>query len=262
MLAFLFFSAGLSSSLLGMGGGALIAVFLPPLASFSAKEAVALALFFSLTLSALNSFIFALRGRSRGALRPALALALAGGGAAFLSGFAAKGLSDMALRLILLIFLMIIAAAAFLKKLIQPQPRRLMLWGAGALMGLASGLCGFSGGAMASPLLHELKTLPPPRIAPALSLAVFFLSLFALLGWTGGGLSLAELSAMGGFFKTPIGGAALGGLALAGLALGHALHQKTSLKARLLLLRVLTGALFLQVFIEALFSLSSGIQNF
>ena len=236
-LLLLSFFAGAASSFFGIGGGIFLAALLPVISDFSAKSAIVLALFFSLFLSALNSLIFAVR-RPSVSFAPALFLVCTAAPAAYFSSLWARSFSNFTLRLILLSFLLILALLPFFKKFLSSFP----VWtaGGGLFMGLAAGLCGFSGGAFLSPVLHEVKALPLSRKAPTTAAVTFCMSLPALLGWDFGGV----------FFRQDAVLLQLGAFALPGLALGHYLQKTASLRLRVLLLRVLIYGLFLQTLWE------------
>ena len=250
-------ASGFFSSYLGFGGGIVIVSLLPVLTSLTPAESARAALLLVLCLSLSNTVIFARKRLIDWSW--ALSLTAAGSLAAFFSGRAAPGLSDFSLRFILWLFLLFVtvfsSAKIFLKGAFPfrpaAKPRRdegkrrgflrktLQQSAGGALMGLSSGLSGFSGGVILSPLLHETRALPLKNISPSLAVAGAALAVFALFGHqTAGGPFSASLQA-----AFPV----LLIFSFSGLAAGHFFHRKKDRFRRLVILRLVTGALFLTV---------------
>ena len=255
-------ASGFFSSYLGFGGGIVIVSLAPVLTNLSPAESARAALFLILCLSLSNAALFARKRLID--WNWALSMTAAGSLAAFFSGRAAPSLSDFSLRLILWFFLFFVTAlpsakifwrGAFpFRPAAKPRLNKtgsswrrgvfktLQKSACGALMGLSSGLSGFSGGVILSPLLHETRALPLKNISPSLSFAAAGLAVFALFGHqTAGGPFSDSLRA-----AFPV----LLIFSFSGLIAGHFFHRKKDRSRRLVILRLVTAGLFLTVSFE------------
>ena len=270
-LAALAFVSGFCSSYLGIGGGVVIVSLLPAFTDFSPTETIqiSLALMFFITL--LNSLIFLYKNLV--AWDWAGPLIVTGGAFAFLGGSFVTGLSDFSIRFLLwwVLFFIVtfsLTKIGFFQKHLVPSFQvqksesnkkffhfflnwiggkySLRILG-GALMGLCSGLTGLGGGVIISPLLHESPALPLKKISPSVALVTLFMSVFALSGQQWKGFSIWENASLKVAFPVLLLFAVLG------LSLGHLFHGRGERHKRLLIVRLITGTLFLKVTVELLF---------
>ena len=250
----------------------MIVSLLPAFTDFSPGETIqiSLALMFFITL--LNSLIFLYKHLV--AWNWVGPLIVTGGGFAFLGGSFVTGLSDFTIRFLLWCFLFCIVGFSLTKTeffqkylipLFQIQKSAsdkkishfflnwingkysLRIFG-GALMGLCSGLTGLGGGVIISPLLHESPALPLKKISPSIALVTLFMSVFALSGQQWQGFSILENNSLKLVFPVLLFFAVLG------ISLGHLFHGRGERHKRLLIVRLITGILFLKVTAELLFA--------
>ena len=245
---------------------------LPVFTDFSPVEIIqiSLALMFFITLS--NSLIFLYKNLV--AWDWALPLVITGGMFAFLGGSFVTGLSDFSIRFLLWCFLFFIVIFSLIKtgfsqrhlipllRIRLPEMKGhfflfplkkirekygLRIFG-GAFMGLCSGLTGLGGGVIISPLLHESSILPLKKISPSIAIVTLFMSVFALSGQQWQGFSLWESASFKAVFPVLLF------FAVSGLSLGHFFHSRGERDKRILVVRAITGILFLKVTAELLFS--------
>ena len=168
---------------------------------------------------------------------------------AFLGGGVTGYLSDFQIRFLLWIFLSFIVTVPFIKPWILKKRknfiRELKIF-SGAVMGLCSGLSGLGGSAILSPLLHESEALPFQKIAPSVSVVTWILVVLAVSGQQWQGVSIWNQDLFRQTFPVLLV------FAFTGLTSGHFLHKSNDKRRRLLMIRILTAALFLKVSLELL----------
>lgn len=170
---------GLTSSLLGLGGGFLLVPLLPLIYSLNPHETVALSLFIVFFSTSLNSFLFYKRGYPVLEKKEIFGGALLGGlGGALFGSFLSYFL--MKLFLILILFLLILLFVfKDLKKRPLKDPYKKVYFLSGALAGFLSGVSGVGAGFVALFFLTMLSGTPKDKLSPFSNLAVMGSSLMA-----------------------------------------------------------------------------------
>lgn len=175
---------GAVMGLFGGGGSVLSVPMLLYVTGLEARSAIAVSLFMVATASLVGAVVHARAGMLR--LGPALEFAFAAVAFAFLGGWTARFVPAWIL-LSLFATLMIVTALRMLRREAEHRPERmphshLRLLGAGASVGLLSGLVGAGGGFLVVPALIYLAGLSVHEAVGSSLLVITFSSAAGFLG--------------------------------------------------------------------------------
>ena len=197
---------GLVSSVLGLGGGAIIVPLLPLVAQVSPRMTIGTSLLTVFLVSGTNSWRFHKRGEVNwpsGLLIGAFA-AVSSYLAATITGY----VSTFALHAGMALVLTFVAVTSFWPFLIERWPlpnrtiaqRRASSGGIGIISGLIAGFTGVGGGVIVTPMLARLKTVVPAHVVPTANASIMLTALAGTLALVkaeptlgAGGLGLVRL---------------------------------------------------------------------
>lgn len=193
LVAWIGFAVGLLSTVLGLGGGAIIVPLLPSLVNVTAHETIATSLICIFIVAASNTMAFHRRKMVDWPLVLKIGPMTAAG--SFVAAILTLWLGEIALRLILSALLLFFSGRVFYALLFPKRPPSTpqghhphvgIFWLIGLVSGAVSGLTGLGAGTILNPAIMHFRLTDALKVSASANGIMMFTTLFGALAFTEG----------------------------------------------------------------------------